>query len=107
MSNQGKVDCGRRRLVVATAAVGGAGAVAALVPRLESVAQAAGKAGRWLAVRLLQGADLAAGGGGAGNPGLVRSPRLCRSSPACFRPNAPRQQALRSKSISASLSQVR
>lgn len=32
MSNQGKVDCGRRRLIVATAAVGGAGAVAAVVP---------------------------------------------------------------------------
>jgi ubiquinol-cytochrome c reductase iron-sulfur subunit len=34
--------------------------------------------------------------------GRVRLPRSCRSSPACFRPNAPRQQALRSKSISAS-----
>ena len=32
MSNEGKMDCGRRRLVVATAAVGG-GAVAALVSR--------------------------------------------------------------------------
>ncbi len=32
MSNECKVDCGRRRLVVATAAVGGVGAVAALVP---------------------------------------------------------------------------
>ena len=37
MSNQGKVDCGRRRLVVATAAVGGAGAVAALVPFVSSL----------------------------------------------------------------------
>lgn len=32
MSNQGKMDCGRRRLIVATAAVGGAGALAAVVP---------------------------------------------------------------------------
>jgi ubiquinol-cytochrome c reductase iron-sulfur subunit len=32
MSNQGKMDCGRRRLIVATAAVGGVGALAALVP---------------------------------------------------------------------------
>jgi ubiquinol-cytochrome c reductase iron-sulfur subunit len=32
MSNQGKMDCGRRRLIVATAAVGGAGALAAAVP---------------------------------------------------------------------------
>lgn len=37
MSNQGKMDCGRRRLVVATAAVGGAGAVAALVPFVSSL----------------------------------------------------------------------
>ena len=37
MNNQGKVDCGRRRLVVATAAVGGAGAVAALVPFVSSL----------------------------------------------------------------------
>ena len=37
MSNQGKVDCGRRRLVVATAAVGGVGAVAALVPFVSSL----------------------------------------------------------------------
>ncbi len=37
MSNQGKVDCGRRRLVVATAAVGGAGAVGALVPFVSSL----------------------------------------------------------------------
>ena len=37
MSNECKVDCGRRRLVVATAAVGGAGAVAALVPFLSSM----------------------------------------------------------------------
>lgn len=37
MSKESKVDCGRRRLVVATAAVGGAGAVAALVPFLSSM----------------------------------------------------------------------
>ena len=37
MSNQGKMDCGRRRLVVATAAVGGVGAVAALVPFVSSM----------------------------------------------------------------------
>ncbi len=37
MSNEGKMDCGRRRLVVATAAVGGAGAVAALVPFVSSL----------------------------------------------------------------------
>lgn len=37
MSNQGKIDCGRRRLVVATAAVGGAGAIAALVPFVSSL----------------------------------------------------------------------
>jgi ubiquinol-cytochrome c reductase iron-sulfur subunit len=37
MSNQGKMDCGRRRLIVATAAVGGAGAVAALVPFVSSL----------------------------------------------------------------------
>lgn len=37
MSNQGKVDCGRRRLVVATAAVGGAGALVALVPFVSSL----------------------------------------------------------------------
>ena len=37
MSNQGKMDCGRRRLVVATAAVGGVGAVAALVPFVRSL----------------------------------------------------------------------
>lgn len=37
MSNQGKTDCGRRRLIVATAAVGGAGAVAALVPFVSSL----------------------------------------------------------------------
>jgi ubiquinol-cytochrome c reductase iron-sulfur subunit len=37
MSKEGKVDCGRRRLVVATAAVGGAGALAALVPFLSSM----------------------------------------------------------------------
>jgi len=37
MSNECKVDCGRRRLVVATAAVGGAGTVAALVPFVSSL----------------------------------------------------------------------
>jgi len=37
MSNQGKVDCGRRRLIVATAAVGGAGGLAALVPFVSSL----------------------------------------------------------------------
>lgn len=37
MSKESKVDCGRRRLIVATAAVGGAGAVAALVPFLSSM----------------------------------------------------------------------
>ena len=37
MSNESKVDCGRRRLVVATAAVGGAGALIAPVPFLSSM----------------------------------------------------------------------
>jgi ubiquinol-cytochrome c reductase iron-sulfur subunit len=37
MSKEGKVDCGRRRLIIATAAVGGAGAVTALVPFLSSM----------------------------------------------------------------------
>jgi ubiquinol-cytochrome c reductase iron-sulfur subunit len=37
MSNDCKVDCGRRRLVVATAAIGGAGAIGALVPFLSSM----------------------------------------------------------------------
>lgn len=37
MSNQGKVDCGRRRLLIATAAVGGAGGVAALIPFVSSM----------------------------------------------------------------------
>lgn len=37
MSNQGKMDCGRRRLIVATAAVGGAGALVALVPFVSSL----------------------------------------------------------------------
>ena len=37
MSNECKVDCGRRRLVVSTAAVGGVGAVAALVPFVSSM----------------------------------------------------------------------
>ena len=37
MGTEGKVDCGRRRLIVATAAIGGAGGVAALVPFLSSM----------------------------------------------------------------------
>lgn len=37
MSKEQKVDCGRRRLIVATAAVGGTGAVAALVPFVSSM----------------------------------------------------------------------
>lgn len=37
MSNQEKVDCGRRRLIVATAAVGGVGGVATLVPFVSSM----------------------------------------------------------------------
>lgn len=37
MSKEQKVDCGRRRLIVATATVGGAGAVAALVPFVSSM----------------------------------------------------------------------
>ena len=37
MSNHGKMDCGRRRLIVSTAAVGGVGAVAALVPFVSSL----------------------------------------------------------------------
>lgn len=37
MSNQEKVDCGRRRLIVATAAVGGVGALATLVPFVSSM----------------------------------------------------------------------
>lgn len=37
MSKDGKVDCGRRRLIVATAAVGGAGVVTAMVPFLSSM----------------------------------------------------------------------
>ena len=37
MSAEGKIDCGRRRLIVATAAVGGAGAITALVPFLSSM----------------------------------------------------------------------
>jgi ubiquinol-cytochrome c reductase iron-sulfur subunit len=37
MSTEGKVDCGRRRLIIATAAVGGAGVLAALVPFLSSM----------------------------------------------------------------------
>ncbi len=37
MSTESKVDCGRRRLIVATAAVGAAGAVTAVVPFLSSM----------------------------------------------------------------------
>ena len=37
MSTEGKVDCGRRRLIIATAAVGGAGVVTAMVPFLSSM----------------------------------------------------------------------
>jgi ubiquinol-cytochrome c reductase iron-sulfur subunit len=37
MSTEGKVNCGRRRLIVATVAVGGAGAAATLVPFLSSM----------------------------------------------------------------------
>jgi ubiquinol-cytochrome c reductase iron-sulfur subunit len=37
MSNECKVDCGRRRLVVTTAAIGGVGALAALVPFVSSL----------------------------------------------------------------------
>ncbi|MCM8595498.1 ubiquinol-cytochrome c reductase iron-sulfur subunit [Accumulibacter sp.] len=37
MSNESRVDCGRRRLVVATAAVGGVGAITALVPFVSSM----------------------------------------------------------------------
>jgi ubiquinol-cytochrome c reductase iron-sulfur subunit len=37
MSNDGKVDCGRRRLLVATATIGGLGGVAAAVPFVSSM----------------------------------------------------------------------
>ena len=37
MSTEGKVDCGRRRLLVATAAVGGVGVVTAMVPFVSSM----------------------------------------------------------------------
>lgn len=37
MSKEGKVDCARRRLIVATVAVGGAGAVTAMFPFLSSM----------------------------------------------------------------------
>jgi ubiquinol-cytochrome c reductase iron-sulfur subunit len=37
MSKQGKMDCGRRRLIVATSAVGGAGVLTALVPFVSSM----------------------------------------------------------------------
>jgi ubiquinol-cytochrome c reductase iron-sulfur subunit len=37
MSDQGKMDCGRRRLIVATSAVGGVGVLAAVVPFVSSM----------------------------------------------------------------------
>ena len=37
MSAEGKLDCGRRRLIVATAAVGGVGAITAMVPFVSSM----------------------------------------------------------------------
>ncbi len=37
MSEESKVDCGRRRLIIATAVVGGAGAVTAVVPFVSSM----------------------------------------------------------------------
>ena len=37
MSTEGKVDCGKRRLIIATAAVSGAGVVTAMVPFLSSM----------------------------------------------------------------------
>ncbi|MFB0935332.1 MAG: ubiquinol-cytochrome c reductase iron-sulfur subunit [Propionivibrio sp.] len=37
MSEESKVDCGRRRLIIATAVVGGAGAAAAVVPFVSSM----------------------------------------------------------------------
>ena len=37
MSTESKVDCGRRRLIIATAVVGGAGAVTAVVPFVSSM----------------------------------------------------------------------
>lgn len=37
MSTEAKVDCGRRRLVIATVAVGGVGAITAMVPFLSSM----------------------------------------------------------------------
>ena len=37
MKKEGKIDCGRRRLIVATAAVGGAGVATAMVPFLSSM----------------------------------------------------------------------
>lgn len=37
MSEESKVDCGRRRLIIATAAIGGAGAAAAVVPFVASM----------------------------------------------------------------------
>ncbi len=37
MNQEGKIDCGRRRLIVATVAVGGAGVATAMVPFLSSM----------------------------------------------------------------------
>lgn len=37
MNKEGKIDCGRRRLIVATAAVGGAGVATAIVPFISSM----------------------------------------------------------------------
>jgi ubiquinol-cytochrome c reductase iron-sulfur subunit len=37
MSKEEKMDCGRRRLIIATAAVGGVGAVTAMIPFLSSM----------------------------------------------------------------------
>ena len=37
MRDQGKVDCGRRRLLVATAVVGGVGGIATLIPFVSSL----------------------------------------------------------------------
>ncbi len=37
MNKEGKMDCGRRRLIVATAAVGGVGVVTAMVPFISSM----------------------------------------------------------------------
>lgn len=37
MNKEGKIDCGRRRLIVATAAVGGAGVATAIIPFISSM----------------------------------------------------------------------